>query len=284
MLWIGLLACGYTFWRTRDIAFDAFTEMSGAGWLFAVVLLLLVWGLAVSGWKIYLLAFTGRLPSWRTAIRQVGLLLIGKYVPGGVFGFIARIYDQANASRRQLFWAGVTEQAVAITMSLVVGGALYFSAIHTPKLLFLVLAFPLLAVVGVALLHRFLALLPWAQKYISSTPPSWRRLFFAILIQLMQVVTWAGLVVMLSQQFYGIGAQASLGVAGAFLVAVAAGMIVILVPGGIGVREAALVALSSSWIGVSSAIFLAACLRLLSSLLDVFSGITAIMSGREGEG
>lgn len=284
ILWLGLLLCGYALWRTRDLGADAFVEMSGVGWLLATLLLLSGWGLAVTSWRFYLHAYTGELPSWRTAIRQQGLLLVGKYVPGGVFGFLARMYDQPRVPRKQLLWGGLAEQTAGAAMSIAVGGLLYLAAArHNLGWLYLVFLLPPLSVAGICLLHHFALRLPWLRMHVTETRPEWQRLLPATSTQLMQLLAWVALVAMLAQQLHGISGLASLGVAGVFLLAVAAGMIVIIAPGGIGVREATLVGLSSIWLGTTQAIFLAAFLRLLSSLLDGFAGILAAMSRDDGE-
>lgn len=279
ILWLGLLLCGYALWRNRDLAGVAFSGMSDVTWLFVALLLLLGWGLSVTGWRFYLLAYTGQLLGWRTAMRQQGILLVGKYVPGGVFGFLARMYDQPRLPRKQLFWAGLTEQAVGVALSVFVGGVLYFAASRQSLgWLCLVLPLPLLAVAGIWLLHHFSVRLPWLRRYATGMPLEWRQLLSATSIQLVQLLTWVTLVAMLAQQLHGVSGLASLGVAGAFLLAVAVGVIVIIAPGGIGVREATLVGLSSLWLGTTQAVFLAAFLRLLSAVLDGLSGVLAAMS------
>lgn len=284
VLWLGLLLCGYALWRTRELAAEAFSRMYASSWAWVALLLLLGWGLAAASWRRYLHAYTGQLPGWGMAVRQLGLLLVGKYVPGGVFGFLARMYDQTNAPRKQLFWAGLSEQAVGVGMPLALGGALYLAASrHNVAWLALILFLPLLAIAGIRLLHRLAAYLPWLRLHVLPPPP-WRRLLPATLLQVTQLLAWVALVAMLSRQLHGLDGLASLGIAGAFLLAVAAGMIVMVVPGGIGVRETTLIGLSSHWLGISQAIFLTAFLRLLSSLLDVFAGLLATAAGTRGEG
>lgn len=284
ILWLGMLLCGYALWKTRELAVEAFARMNLSDWLSVAALLLLGWWLAVACWRLYLAAYTGQLPNWSTAIRQLGLVLIGKYVPGGVLGFLSRMYDEPHAPRKPLFWAGFSEQAVGVGMPIAVGGAMYLAATHhNPAWMVPVLTLPLLAALGALLLHCFAARAPWVRRHALSTPPEWRRLFPATSLQLLQLLSWAALVALLSHRLHGLDASASIGIAGAFLLAVAAGMIVMIAPGGIGVREAILIGLSSHWIGTSQAIFLAALLRLLSSLLDVFAGILAMLNGHQGK-
>ncbi len=284
MLWLGLSLCGLALWQTRDLAVEAFARMNLSDWLSVTALLLLGWWLAVACWRFYLFAYTGKLPGWRTAIRQLGVVLIGKYVPGGVFGFLARMYDEPSVPRKPLFWAGFAEQAVGVSMPMVAGGVLYLAATHQSAALpILLLVLPPLAVLGILFLHFFSARLPWLRRHTLPNHPAWRQLLPATSLQLIQLLSWASLVALLSHRLHSLDGLASIGVAGAFLLGVAAGMIIMIVPGGIGVREAILIGLSSHWLGTSQAIFLAAFLRLLSSLLDVFAGILATLSGYRGK-
>jgi len=277
ILWSGLLLCMYALWLSRALAGDAIGRVSAAGWGSVALLLALSWLLSVLAWRQYLRAYTGHEPGWRTAMRQLGLLLIGKYIPGGVFGFLARVQDQTDdASRHQLFSAGLAEQSVGIAMPIALGGTLYLATNQHLAWLGLTLLLPLLASIGVKLLHHCLAWLPWLRRHSTIEAPAWRDLLPAPTLQLAQLLSWVALVAMLAHELYGLSAYAALGISGAFLLAIAAGMLTILAPGGIGVREAALVALASHWLDTPQAIFLSALLRLLSSLLDMGAGLATI--------
>lgn len=278
---MGLLLCGYALWHSRVLVGDAIHRVSAVGCAIVGVLLCTCLLFAVMAWRRYLLAYTGRDPGWRVAARQLGLLLVGKYVPGGVFGFMARLYDQRGGARQPLVWAGLIEQIVGIAMSVALGGVLYLAAAKGNVVwLALLPALPLLALAGVWVLHRFAARLPRLRCYADdSQAPAWSGLLVSITMQLAQLLAWAVLVAVLASELFGLGGYASFGLAGAFLLAVAAGMLVVFVPGGIGVREAALVGLASYWLVAEQAIFLAALLRLLSSLIDGIAGAVAAMIG-----
>lgn len=280
LLWLGLALCGVALWQTREVATDNLASTGAETWALAALQMLLAWGLAVASWRLYLRAYTGKMCSWRTVIRQTGYLLIGKYVPGGVIGFAARVYDEPDAPRRPLVWAGVAEQAVNAMMSLCVGAVLYFAAFKSDLVWLACLLFlPPLAVAGVRLLHLLSRRLPWLHKHAHHPEPGWRSVACAASLQMIQVMVWAMLLITLAQQVHGLGNEAAIGVAGAFLIAVAAGMLVVVAPGGVGVREATLIGLSSPWLGIAHAVFLAALLRLLTILLDAFAGIAAAAAG-----
>lgn len=274
VLWLGLLLCGYAMWRARSLGEGALARLDFAGWGGIALLLTAIWWLAVLAWRQYLLAYTGRTTKWRVVMRQLGLLLVGKYIPGGVFGFLARVYDQPEPLRARLVWAGLAEQAVGLGMSSALGVVLYLAASREALAwVCLVPILPLLAVSAVGLLHRFGMRAHWLRRYAdASALPSFRDLFLATTTQLMQLAVWGALVFMLARELYGVDGFMALGVSSAFLLAVVAGMLVVFTPGGIGVREVAMVGLAAPWLDTAQAVFLAALLRLLSSLLDVFSG------------
>lgn len=286
-LWLGLLLCLYAIWHLRTLAVDAIDRVSVTDWAFFGMLLAAGWLSAVMSWRRYLQAYTRQDPGWLMAMRQVGLLLVGKYVPGGVVGFVARMYDEPDVPRLRLFWAGLAEQAVAIAMSLALGGVLYLTASrHNLWWTCLIILLPLLGVAGVWLLHRLAARLPWVLRHVavSELPDGW-KLLSAIVVQIVQQLVWVVLVAVLVRELFGLDVYAALGVAGAFWWGVALGMLAVFVPGGIGVREVALVGLASIWLDTTQAILLSALLRLLSTILDAGAGgVAAALGPKYGRG
>ena len=284
VLWLGLSLCVYAVWRARAYTGQAIQRVGLATWLAVAVMLVATWGLAVMAWRRYLLAYTAQLQGWRASMRQLGLLLVGKYVPGGVFGFLARLYDEPAAPRERLFWAGLAEQSVGLAMAIAMGGVLYLAAQRQATAwLLLVLALPAVAVPGLRLLQRSAGSLPWLRQYSpGAVLPDRRQLLLATTLQLSQLLAWAGLILVLVHSLFGLHGHAALGIAGAFCLAVAAGMLAVFAPGGIGVREATLVVLVSPWLDTKQAIFLSALLRLLGTLLDMFAGALAALLVRQG--
>lgn len=281
ILWVGLLLCGYALWRVRTSAGDAISQVQISGWLLIGGCLTLSWMFAVMAWRHYLWAYADQDPGWRVSMRQVGLILVGKYLPGGVFGFLARLYDQPLAPRRQLFWAGLVEQVVGVGILGALGGVLLISGLLGTGWLILAFLLPPFAIVGVAGLHFLASSLPWVRERIGSTPfPSSRTLLPAVVLQLLQQGVWVALIVVLGGELFSLSGFAVWGVAGAFLLAVGLGMLVVFIPGGIGVREAVFMVLASCWIEVHQAILLAAMLRLLAVCLDAGSGAISLLSCR----
>lgn len=166
-------------------------------------------------------------------------------------------------------------------MPVALGGTLYLAGWQQNfAWLGLAAPLPLLAVAGLWLLHRFAAVLPWVRNHVEgSEAPAWRQLCMATTFQFIQQVVWAALIAVLVHALFGTSGYSALGIAGSFCLAVAAGMLAVFAPGGIGVREAALIGLASPWLGTTQAIFLSALLRILSSVMDVVAGMMSALSG-----
>ena len=278
-LWLGLALCTYALWQSQQIAGDAIGLIHVTDWALVAGSLSAAWLLAVMTWRQYLIAYTDRDPGIRTAARQLGLLLVGKYVPGGAFGFLARLYDQPTTMRDRLFWAGLAEQAIGTAIPVAFGALLIASAFsHTMLWLSFVLVLPPCAAVGVSLLHRLSCKLPWlGRRSAHVQEPDWQRVVGASALQLGAQAAWVVLIFVLVRALFALDIYAALGIAGAFWLAVAGGMLALIVPGGIGVREAVLIGLSAPWLGITQALFLASLLRILSMALDIGAGTIAAL-------
>lgn len=261
---------------------ETIAQMPVSGWLFIFVLLGAIWLLATASWRTYLRAFALQDTRWATAARQLGLLLIGKYLPGGIFGFLMRIYDQPQEQRRKLFQASLVDQGSGLLLPILLGLLLITMAFHeawTAALLLPIL--PAATVTAIMTIRTLAEHIPKISAQLDNSPPPRRDLLLATTLQLIQIIGWAILATFLATQLYGLNIHAALGVSGAYLLAVSGGMLVIFLPSGIGAREAILVAIASYWIETNQAIHLAALLRILSSAVDVLAGTaaSAIKSG-----
>jgi uncharacterized membrane protein YbhN (UPF0104 family) len=72
---------------------------------------------------------------------------------------------------------------------------------------------------------------------------------------------------------------AAIGIAGAFSLAVTLGMLAIFAPGGIGIREVVFVLLCGPWLDGNAALLLAAAMRILAVIFDLFAGAVAVLLG-----
>lgn len=282
VLIVGLLLCILAVWRIDPATLRAAKSIGVAGWSLLALLLMLAWAASVAAWRQFVQAVSGSAPDWRSAFRQNGLLLIGKYLPGGVFGFLARLYDDDEIPRSQAALAGGIEQFVGLSLAIGFGGLLYLSAITEFHLLLAtILLLPLVALVSVLLVGKAIRYSPRLHKCISDSPAlSVERFLVAAYLLLLVHFLWAGVVSELVQALFGIGINKSLGIAGSFGLSVAAGMLVFVMPGGIIVREGAMIALMSPWLGAESALLLAAILRLANFVLDIVSGAIGFLCRR----
>lgn len=282
LLWAGLVLCGYAIWRLGGASLAAICRLPPEIMAALVVMVSGVWMASVVAWRKYLQAYTGNLVTWRESFRQIGLLLVGKYIPGGVFGFVARLYDDDGAPRARLLAAGLVEQFVGAAMAVLLGAICYAAAWYRqPAFLVLIVLLPLLAVLGVDWLGVILRYGARLQRRIPVLPPHSRpQLLIAALLSLLQQVCWSLAVGLLVISLFGLDALAAVGVAGSFGLAVGAGVLVVISPGGIGVREGAMTALSGVWLGFESALLLAALLRLVSVGLDLLAGVLVLVLGK----
>lgn len=279
ILWAGLLLCGAAAWQHRDIIVSTVIQLSTTGWITTLALMLMCCGLGIASWQQYLSAYTHQPAKLTTAVRQHGLLLVGKYLPGGVFGFLARVYDGPTTTRRQMFWAGLVEQANGLGMTLLMGALLYTSANNNQSWLVLLLpTLPLLAISGSWALHNLPLPYRWLRSHHPHQhKPRWSTLGRAVSIQLLQLLAWAVLAGWIASQFNGNSLQVWMGLTGAFMLAVGMGIAAFFVPGGIGVRETAFVALCAPWQLGEQAIVLAAVMRIISTVIDIIAGASGAL-------
>lgn len=241
-----------------------------ASWMVAQLLL------SASAWRKYLTAFSADEISWIPAFRQLGLLLIGKYVPGGVFGFLARLHAGQPQTRGRQFAAGLAEQMIGAGMSMALG-AICFVAAKLQHMSWLLLA-PLLPFMAVSVVRVISRMGASFQKLRLLSEFHSGTLVHAATLSMLQHAVWAFLVGWMAWRLFGLPVDALLGVAGTFGIAVAAGIALLIAPGGIGVREGVMVGLCHPWLGVANALLLASIMRLLSVGLDLSAGAIALGS------
>ncbi|WP_162374023.1 lysylphosphatidylglycerol synthase domain-containing protein [Pseudoxanthomonas sangjuensis] len=232
--------------------------------------------LSAAAWQKYWFSFVSMRLPWAAAFRQLGLLLIGKYVPGGVFGFLARLYSGDGTTRARQLAAGLAEQMIGAGMAISLGGLFYLATrLHHVAILLAIPVLPLLATGAILLAskagNRFPRLSVMPGFHV-------RSLLVAAALCLIQQLLWSLLVGWLSWRLFDASCSIILGVVGSFGLAVGAGVLVLISPGGIGVREGAMVALSGEWLGLERALLLASLLRLASVGLDLLAGLFALFS------
>jgi uncharacterized membrane protein YbhN (UPF0104 family) len=278
-LWAGLALCAYAVWKLAPQSEAVWLRVSLGQIVAVVACLVAIWLLTVAAWRQTVHAFTGVSIGWTSAMRHSGLLLVGKYIPGSVFGFLARQNAiESSVPRSRALAAGLYEQLSGLALPAMIGGLMYVAgAQRQPWWLSAVVVLPWLAVLCSGSAIRLLRRLPIRRIQSVLWPlvevmPSRLPLLLGCVLAELAALAWMGLTGVLANALFDIDGYAAIAVAGAFGLAVCAGMLVIFAPGGVGAREAAMIALSAPWLAPSQAIMLAASLRLLSVALDLIAG------------
>lgn len=276
VLWVGFALCAVAALRLGDVFL---AQVQGISTLAIGVALLLLYGsllFSVAAWRQFLAAYTGDLCQWRTALRQSAYLLIGKYFPGGVVGFAARVFDQPDENRGRLVVSGLVEQVAALSVLIAIGCILYLAAWMGRWLPVLLIApsIPVI-VMGADYLGRILRAYIFQQNDVGCANRS--RLACAVSLSVLQQIVGAAFIVVMAMSTLEVSFQEAVGIAASFALAVAAGMLMVFVPGGIGVREVFLVWFSGLWLDTRDSVALAAALRVVSTLLDLSFGLIALV-------
>jgi glycosyltransferase 2 family protein len=204
----------------------------------------------------------------RTKLWWVGLFFqaqLGKYIPGSVWQYAGR----AAVARTH----GIAVRPVGVSLPVEFAA----SAVAAGSMAAFLLGWWGAAVVGAAAL----LLIAFERPSRSRRP----ALFAAIRATILYVPVW----LLLGASFW-LCARGLLGAPtedltfyiGAFAVAWLAGLVAVYAPGGLGVREAVLVALLSSRIGAANALVVAAASRLILILADVLLAGIATAAMRRG--
>lgn len=235
-------------------------------------------------WQRYVLAFFGTRLSLARAAYQSCIMLVAKYVPVMVAGFVARVSAYAgHASAGRVVFATLTELAGAVAAATVVGVACLAAAL-VPLTLPFVIA---IALVGIAFAPAWIA---FAMRIVSRFRPSdsgastlarddatRHALRAALAFQVLQWIMLAGFVAVTVLLIApATGASTLVVVCGAYALAVVVGIAIVFLPGGIGAREAAFVWLASSRLDATEALQLALALRVAMSVLDLIAGVGCI--------
>lgn len=210
---------------------------------------------------------------------------LGKYLPGSVWAFVLQmeLAKRAGVPRAVGFSGLLVTLGLATTMSLLVGlfglPALFAVGGVTPWL-----------VIGLALVALVCALPPVLTRLVRLTLRLLRRRQVPLSltwVNVGKISAWSALAWVLfgTQLWLLTNAMAGPGLAGwvrcvgAFALAMTAGMIAVVAPSGIGVREAVIVAALSAYLPVGTALGLALASRLVFTIADLIAALVATLSG-----
>lgn len=247
---------GERLWRLdlTQLSEQASWPLAGA-MLAAVGLFAAADAVLVRGWA-ELADPTGQL-SARQAAAIYGRGVLLKYLPGSVFQYLSRQIEGAGAGlpQRQLAGASLTEVGLHIAASLGVAGC---SVVATSQ--------PLLA----GLLSAGLASL-----VIFGRSPMLRGFGY----QFIAFAGFAAAAAIVGTALLSAGSSLAL-FAALFLLAWLAGFVVPIAPGGIGVREAALLAMAGPTVAAAPLLAVVLALRVSSIAGDLLFGLRATLRGR----
>ncbi|WP_168170891.1 lysylphosphatidylglycerol synthase domain-containing protein [Rhodanobacter sp. C01] len=281
LLWGGLLLCAIAIKRYWHQSRALLEGIGPGGAIVILAAILLMWLLAVSSWRHVVAACSGEKIPWLVAVRHLTLLLLGKYVPGGVWGFLARLSDSTTyGSLATMTAAGLVEQWIGLAMVSLLGGITLAAAYWKCwALLFGSILFPLIVLSSLRCANwalRYLALyLParWRQAAGSISELGWgRQLWWAAILTMFQVMVILSVAGEVAAAAFHFEPYTAMAVAGCYGVGIMAGIAAIFMPGGILVRETVFVVLCRDWITPAEAIALAGGLRLTFTAFDLMAG------------
>ena len=254
--------------RARSLWHGSHVELGRVDWL-ALAGALVFAAAATAAAGLIWLAILGSLgvrtqPSWAGIFFQAQL---GKYIPGSVWQYASR----AAVARRH----GIPMRPVAVSLPIEFVGSAVAAGVTG--------AF-LLGWWGAIVVAAVAALLLALERLCRSRGPVVLTTIRSVLLYLPLELLLGGSFWLCARGLVGAPARDLAFYIGAFAVAWLAGLVAFYAPGGIGVREAVLVALLQSRIGSADALVVAAVSRLVLIVTDVtFAGIgTVIMRERGG--
>lgn len=249
---------------------------AGTGFFSALLALTCVLLSALS-WRAFLRGVTAHRIGVMESIGQVGLVLVGKYVPGKIVGIAARIAANVPpCSARSVTAATVIEQLGGLVAATGVGAIAWFADRA-------LLAVP----AGLAGAALWLWSAPFMVRWL---PSGWRGIDASTGLEAAsirrglayQLLLWFALtaLVVLLARTVATGAELRplLQVAGAYGLAVVAGQLMVIFPGGIGPREGAFVLMASGSLGTPDALAVALILRIATTGIDLLAGLGYVVA------
>ncbi len=254
-------------------------------WL-AAVAQLVFWVVTAFVWSVVLKETTGKeIPIW-DSFAQIVLVLIGKYLPGKIWGVAARSQQltRFGLPHRRGLVAAYLEQAISIHAGMAMGLFAWLEAIGYPGR-WLVYLLIFLSLVVASCYHA--PLLSMGFRWLSGKYPSvaeaieladlparsYLKLF------LLYLVEWLFIGVILICLYAAVFGNAApsfrliMLMLGSNAIGMIVGFIAFFSPGGIGVREGMMVGLLVTELPLAEATFLVICYRLWLIVADAIAGV-----------
>ena len=251
----------------------------------AVILQIIASGLFVAAWKVLLEVQSKSRFTFRECTAQIGVTLLGKYLPGKIWGLLGRSY---LLTRRQLSGGDamcllITDQFITFYTGIMIG-VVALLAYYSPAL---AVAIALIGVATVPAVSRHYDhiigwLLAHGTALIRKLSPNFEAGVICIqprqfmLSFICYILHWLSTAAVLCLLFYpAISADAWLNcslIIAAIPLAMMSGFLAIWAPGGIGVREAVIVAILALQLPLELAATIAISYRLICILIDLVIG------------
>ena len=215
---------------------------------------------------------------------------LGKYVPGGIWPVVgqAELAARAGVDRRTSYGATLESMALTLFAAVAVAAVAGFASPYDRRAIALLLSIAVIAVmVSLAApqirsaLERVLSLLSGRRGRLPAVGDTARYAF-------RHAPVWVLFGIMNSCVLIALGGDLEPGLAVDLLFASTlswiAGFVVVGVPGGLGVRESVLVAMTSTVLGAPQALALAVTSRIVTLTVDVVGATVAAATARASHG
>lgn len=241
----------------------------------AVLLQLVSTFCAALTWRIATRIATSHSLPWKEAVLHICLNLIAKYLPGKIWGMVARhsLLVEKKISRARAAHALANEQFSYFSTGVLLSfPAIYMAGMST------VPDYPQAVWLVVSLSFLLAPFILFRKKRIWPTTTQFKGYTLLLLASLLQ---WSAASLSLVFIVFSFSLTPDLttiiGLASALPAAVIVGMLALIAPGGIGVREGMLVVLCSPLIGTDAALACALVLRAVTTVRDMASGLIAAL-------
>ncbi len=277
--------------------FDMIVMPAIIKWQYGVVLLILqvfIVYLAAMSWKLLLISTTEIKLSIAEAASHVGLVLVGKYIPGKVWGSLLKVWVLQKRDKNVPSLVGVVclEQIVGIHSAFIIGGIVYFKPMHELFVLYIaaavlsILFFRQFLQIGLKLTAHMLKRLK-DNLYQAQEISNNLSLNKLLIIYVCNIVHWAvtGAVIAVMAQTVGMDltGQQFINIACASVLSILVGFLAFFSPGGIGVREVAFVSIVGASIGYDLSVTLSMLYRVWLIIIDSLWGIFSYLYCRSND-
>ncbi len=248
------------------------------------------WVLFAGVWQHNLRMTVGVPIGFLVALRHSAMLLVGKYLPGKIWGVVARERDLASTgcTSQQVYTATYIEQLLTLHSGAVLGLWALFLIDRPGWWQASLLALSVVSLIIIPQSHRLL--MRWLGDGLGSrwqgtarlldnlslSVVSYVKLFAGYLLQWLALGSILVTLQLVTTGVWPAGPQLVL-LVGVNAIAMIAGFLALFSPGGIGIREGVMVALLTPSLGLSQAMILSIMMRLVMVVADLLIGIGAVI-------